>query len=172
MRETSIQKQQSRQVWSLVQQERGLVALAAMAIVGIGIATYLTIVHYAGAPLACSTTGLINCAQVTSSAYSVIPGTQIPITIPGMAWFLVNGILAAVGLASAWQQRAEPRRLRAIQAGWAGLGLLVVLYLVYVEIVLIGRICEWCTAVHLLTLATFLVTLGRLQGGQSEALTP
>jgi uncharacterized membrane protein len=165
MQEAGIQETQRLRVGDLLRQERGLVALAGMAIAGIAIAAYLTVVHYAGLPLVCSTTGLINCAQVTSSAYSVIPGTAVPITIPGMFWFLVSGGLAFIGLTRAWQMQPEPKRLRLLHAVWAGSGLLVVLYLVYVEIVLLGHICEWCTVVHLLILATFLVTLARLQEG-------
>src|SRR6185437_5059799 len=38
-----------------------------------------------------------------------------------------------------------------------------VLYLVYAEIVLLHTLCEWCTVVHLLTFATFLLALNRWQ---------
>jgi uncharacterized membrane protein len=150
-------------LWALARRERGLVALVVMAMLGIAIAAYLTTVHYAKVPLVCSTTGIINCAQVTSSAYSVVPGTQVPITIPGMAWFLVSGGLAIAALRRIWRGRPEPARLRPIHMLWAAAGLLFALYLLYVEIVLLHHICEWCTAVHLLILLTFLVTLGRLQ---------
>lgn len=145
----------------LLGHERGLAALAGMAIAGIMVSAYLTVVHYTALPLVCSTTGVINCAQVTSSGYSVVPGTAVPITIPGMFWFLVSGGLAGVGLARAWQRRSEPARLRLAQLVWAALGLAVVLYLVYVEIVILHKLCEWCTVVHLLTLLTFLVAINR-----------
>jgi uncharacterized membrane protein len=39
----------------------------------------------------------------------------------------------------------------------------VVLYLVFVEIVILQQICECCTVVHLLVLATFVLTLRRFQ---------
>jgi hypothetical protein len=38
-----------------------------------------------------------------------------------------------------------------------------VLYLVYAEIVLLHTLCEWCTVVHVLTFATFLLALQRWQ---------
>ncbi|HEX6122879.1 MAG TPA: vitamin K epoxide reductase family protein, partial [Ktedonobacterales bacterium] len=79
---------------ALVRLDYGLAALIGMAIVGIGISIYLTTVHYAGVAPICSTTGVIDCARVTSSQWSVVPGTQLPITIPGMLWFLVSGALA------------------------------------------------------------------------------
>jgi uncharacterized membrane protein len=140
-----------------------LVALLLIAVAGVAIGVYLTLEHYAKAPLVCSTSGLIDCAPVLSSPYSVIPGTQIPITIPGMAWFLVSGALAFIGLRAAACGVPEPPRLRVLQLVWSGAGLLFVLYLVYAEIVQLHRLCAWCTGVHLLTLATFLVALVRWQ---------
>lgn len=148
---------------ALLRRERGLTALIGMAVVGIGVAAYLTAVHYLDVPLACPANTLINCAQVTSSAYSVVPGTQIPITLPGMLWFIVSGGLAILALTRAADERPEPARLRLYHLLWGAAGLLFVLYLVYCEIVLLHRLCEWCTVVHLLTLATFLVALSRWQ---------
>ena len=151
------------ELWQVLGQERGPVALVGMAIAGIAVAAYLTAVHYTPLPLVCSTTGVIDCAQVTSSSYSVVPGTTVPITIPGMLWFLVSGGLAGVGLVRVWQRRPEPARLRLAQLVWAALGLAFVLYLVYVEIVLLHKLCEWCTVVHLLILVTLLVALNHAQ---------
>lgn len=153
------------QLGALLRRERGLTALVAMAVAGIGIAAYLTSVHYLDVPLACPANTLINCAQVTSSAYSVVPGTQIPITIPGLLWFIVSGGLAVVALVRAADERPEPERLRLYHLVWGAAGLLFVLYLVYCEIVLLHRLCEWCTVVHVLTLATFLIALSRWQQG-------
>jgi uncharacterized membrane protein len=140
-----------------------LAALVALALAGLAISVYLTTVHYAHAPLLCSAGGIVNCTQVTTSVYSVVPGTQIPITIPGMLWFLVSGSLAS----AAWRVQARSgvasARLVLAQIGWGAVGLVTVLYLVYIEIVRLHAICEWCTAVHALTLLTFLVALYRVQ---------
>jgi len=144
------------------------VALVVMAVAGIAIAAYLTTVHYAKVPLVCTTSSIINCARVTSSSYSVVPGTQLPITIPGMLWFLVSGALAVIALRSAWNGTDEPARLRLAQFLWSAAGLLFVLYLVYAEIVQLRNICEWCTVIHLLTLATFLICMLRLQRSGEE----
>jgi uncharacterized membrane protein len=111
----------------------------------------------------CSTTGVINCNKVTSSGNSVLFGSNIPITIPGMLWFVVSGGLALVALMAIWRNRREPARLRAAHLLWGILGMLFVLYLVYAEIVLLHTLCEWCTVVHLLTFATFLLALNRWQ---------
>jgi uncharacterized membrane protein len=125
-------------------------ALVVMAVAGVAIAVYLTITHLTTVPLVCTVGSVVNCGSVTHSAYSVIPGTSIPISVLGIAWFVVSGGLALTSL-------------RWVQLGWSGLGLLVVIYLVYVEIVVLHQICEWCTGVHLLVLASFVVALRRAQ---------
>jgi uncharacterized membrane protein len=133
------------------------VVLLALSVAGIGIAGYLTSVHYAGTPPACSLTGLVDCAAVTTSAYSVVPSSTVPITVPGFAWFLVSDALAVLG------RDPRSRGMRLAHLLWSAAGLAVVLYLVFVEIAVLHRICEWCSGVHLIVLATFLISIRRLQ---------
>jgi uncharacterized membrane protein len=140
----------------------GAWALAGLALVGLGISAYLTAVHYAGAGLVCSSGGIVNCAVVTSSSYSLVPGTTVPITVPGIIWFLVSGGMAVTALVRDRQGRAEPAWLRPAQAAWSALGLASCLYLVYAEVVVLHEICEWCTAIHVVVLITTVLTLARL----------
>jgi len=135
----------------------GALLLAALAVIGFGVAAYLTSVHYAGTPLVCSDKGTINCELVLSSAYSVIPGTSLPITVPGMAYFLVSLVLALAQL-----RRPRNYGLRQAHAAWAGLGLLTAFYLVFVELVELRTICLWCSSVHVVILLTLLLTIWRL----------
>ncbi len=137
--------------------EPGAWWLAGLSVVGLGIAAYLTSVHYAGVALACPSTGAINCEVVTTSAYSVVPGTQVPITVPGMAWFVLS-----LGLALAQLGQPERPGWRRLHAAWAGVGILTVFYLVYVELVRLHTVCLWCTGVHLVILATLITTVWRL----------
>lgn len=139
--------------------------ILACSLAGAGIAIYLTSVHYELAPLACSESGFVNCAHVLSSPYSVVPGTSIPISVPGLAWNLVMVALAIMGLRL---QTEQTDWLRRVQFAWSLAGLLTVLYLVYVEIVLLHTLCAWCTAMHVLILLMFLVTLARLTPSQAE----
>lgn len=125
-------------------------ALVAIAVAGIAISIYLTVTHLSAVPLLCTVGSVVNCASVTHSAYSVIPGTSIPISVLGILWFAVSGVLALT----------TSRFLHLI---WASLALLVVLYLVFVEIVILHQICEWCTVVHLLVVASFVIVLRQLQ---------
>ncbi len=131
-----------------IQRSKAQLFLFICSLAGVGIAIYLTSVHYENVPLVCSDNGLVNCARVLSSPYSVVPGTSIPITVPGLAWSLLSAALAWIALA---------------QFGWALVGMLTVLYLVYVEIVRLHTICAWCTAMHVLILLMFLVTIVQLQ---------
>jgi uncharacterized membrane protein len=149
---------------TLAREQPGLTALALMSLAGLGISIYLTIVHYTSrVALVCTTGGAVNCQKVTTSAYSVVPLTSIPVTIPGMIWFLALGVAAVIGL-RAWARGAdEPQWMRGALLLWTIAGLLFVVYLVYAEIVKVQNICEWCTAVHLLTLASFLIALTRWQ---------
>jgi len=58
--------------------------LVGAAVVGLGIATYLTTLHYAGVAPICTTNSFVNCGSVLKSSYSVVPGTSIPVTLPGL----------------------------------------------------------------------------------------
>jgi uncharacterized membrane protein len=163
----------SQSIWSVLRQNPLLSIIAAIGVVGLGISIYLTTIHYTHTAPVCSIGGIINCANVLKSPYSVIPGTGnattgIPITFPGGLWFVVSGGLAVVGLVSAYRGQPEPERLSLIQVVWAGGGLLFVFYLVFDEIVRLHNICEWCTAVHILTLITFMLAWYRFASPGSE----
>src|SRR5438132_5871733 len=148
-----------------IQRSKAQLFLLICSLVGVGIAIYLTSVHYENVPLVCSDNGLVNCARVLSSPYSVVPGTSLPITIPGLAWCGVMAALAVAGLYTGLQSRW----LRLAQFAWSLVGMLTVLYLVYVEIVRLHTICAWCTALHAIILCMFLITLARLQQPVLEA---
>jgi uncharacterized membrane protein len=113
---------------------------------GLAVSVYLTLLHYQGVVPGCPTTGPINCDAVLSSRYAVLAGTSVPTSALGILWFAVS---AALWIAD---------RRRAIYA-WSVTGLASVLALVFIEIVLVGAICLWCTAAHLLVLAQFLIAV-------------
>jgi uncharacterized membrane protein len=116
------------------------------AVAGIGVSIYLTVVHADAGALVCSTSGVVNCERVLSSAYGTILGTPVPTSAAGILWFAVSAALALA-------------RRRDLLLAWSALGLLTVLYLVYVEIDRVGVICVWCTAAHALVLVTLVAVL-------------
>jgi len=153
-----------------LRRERSALALLVFAVAGVGISAYLTTLHYADVAPVCTTGGIVDCTSVLQSSWSTVPGTSLPVAVPGLLWFAVSGTLALLSLRAAASGRAEPRGLRGLHAFWAVAGMVAVLCLVWAELVELRRICEWCTAVHLLVLASLLVTLVRLQpAGEVEA---
>jgi uncharacterized membrane protein len=139
---------------------RRLQLLALLAgLAGVGISIYLTVVHYSAIPLACPANVVINCERVLTSQYAVIGGSGVPISAAGIGWFAVSG-----GLAFALLRRPRPR-LAMTQLVWSVAGLVIGLYLVYVEIVQLGAVCVWCSAAHVLVLLIFLIALPRRQLG-------
>jgi uncharacterized membrane protein len=143
----------------------GQIVLLLLSVASIGIALYLTAVHYEHVPLVCSTHGFVDCSFVLSSPYSVVPGTTVPITVPGLAWGLVSGALAIAALRLSSSFSPALRNIHIAQFVWSLVGMLTVLYLVYVEIVNLHTICAWCTALHVTILIMFLITLVQLQQG-------
>lgn len=112
---------------------------------GLAVSGYLTVLHFAGTVPACPTTGPINCEAVLSSQYAVIAGTAVPTSAAGIIWFGVTVLL--------WR-----RPLGWLHLAWAGIGLVTVVYLLFVEIVRLGAVCLWCTAAHALVVAVVLIT--------------
>ena len=121
-------------------------AAIGISVAGVAISIYLTFLHYAGVEPACVTSGPVNCEAVLASPYAVIFGSSIPTSALGVAWFGASAVV--------W---ARPRGW--IQLAWSAVGLVAALYLVYIEIVLVGAICLWCTAAHVLVVALVLIAV-------------
>ncbi len=120
-----------------------------LAAIGVVIAGYLTLLHFdSSVPLYCSNTGVIDCAQVLTSAQSVVLG--LPVALYGLVWFIVAlWLLWGAGAVGGWKERAANI--------WTLIGAAVVVYLVYTELLVIGKICIWCTSVHIIVLAIFVL---------------
>jgi uncharacterized membrane protein len=122
-----------------------------LALAGLGVSVYLTISHFAKVPLACSDSGLVNCAKVTSSPQSYVFG--IPVAMLGLAFFV---FVAAIMSPWAWQAARREVHLLRIASMVVGIGM--VIYLVYAEFIIIGSICLYCTSVHVITFVLFVLT--------------
>lgn len=142
----------------------GQLSLFLLALVGVAISIYLTAVHYENVPLVCSTRGLFNCELVLSSQFSVVPGTTIPVSLPGLLWFLTFAVLSFLG----WRVWPQRRSVLILECILAVSGLLTILYLVYIEIVRLHTFCAWCTALHGTILTMLIITLVQLQQVQED----
>lgn len=122
-----------------------------LAVAGLAVSIYLTAAHFnSHVALACPATSTINCEKVTTSPQSYF--LHVPVAVLGLLFYL---LMVPVNLPRSWAQPS----LELPRLVLAGLGVLFVLWLVYSEIVTIGAICLWCTSVHIVTTADFLIVL-------------
>ena len=109
------------------------IALVLLTTAGLGVAGYLTYVHYAGISPVCTTGG--SCEKVQTSAYSQLLG--IPVALIGLLGY------AAI-LATLLARETETSRLIVTALTLTGFAFSV--YLTYREIYSIHAICEWCVS--------------------------
>lgn len=108
-------------------------AMVALAVVGLGIAAYLTYVHYSGAQVAC--TAGQSCVKVQTSQWSRLAG--VPVALIGLVGYLAI-------LASLLVPDREESRLATLGLALTGFGFSA--YLTYRELFSIHAICEWCVS--------------------------
>jgi uncharacterized membrane protein len=116
-------------------------ASAAVAVAGLGIAGYLTAVHYGGGEPVCGISH--GCATVQQSEYAELAG--VPVALLGLVGYA--GILLTL-LRDDETARAATALLSLVGAGFSG-------WLTYVEVSKLDAICIWCvgSAVCMLLLA-------------------
>jgi uncharacterized membrane protein len=133
--------------------ERALrIGIGAVASFGAALAAYLLYVRHTGGALACTTGG---CETVQSSRYSEVFG--IPVAALGLAGYLAI-------FAASWS-RSE--LMRAGQAAVALAALAFSGYLVFVQLHVIGAVCEWCLASDVVTTAVTALVLLRLRAAST-----
>jgi uncharacterized membrane protein len=130
-------------------------AIAILCVLGIGVAGYLTYVHYAGIKVLCIASG--GCETVQSSSYAKVVG--IPVALLGLIGYIT--ILASLAVPG------ENGRMLTCAVGV--LGCAFSLYLTYRELFTIKAICQWCVAsAVLMTLLAILSTVRMLRADYSS----
>ncbi len=104
-------------------------AIVAACLVGVGIAAYLTYVHYTHTAPICTSGG---CEKVQRSKYAELAG--VPVALLGLITYVV---LIAISL------------VRGVEAAFAGVlvafvGVAFSGYLLWAQLGPIGAICQWC----------------------------
>jgi uncharacterized membrane protein len=134
-----------------------------LTLAGLALSIYLTITHYTDqAALFCQQNSVVNCLKVTTSPESEIFG--IPVAVLGLVFFLPMTLLN-----SPWGWRSPLPLVRWLRLAGVAVGLVFVVYLVSAELVLIGSICEYCTGVHIVTIALFaVIVIGQYQMSHRE----
>jgi uncharacterized membrane protein len=125
-----------------------------LSVAGLGVSVYLTYVHYTEpTQLACPDTGVVNCTKVTTSPESMLFG-HIPVALAGAVFFLGMAVLC---LPAMW--RRSERVVTWTRMAGAVAGIVMVVWLIYVEAVRVHAICVWCTVVHVIAFALFVAVL-------------
>jgi uncharacterized membrane protein len=123
-------------------------AALALSVVGLGIAGYLTYVHYAGVSPVCEIAH--GCEKVQTSQWSKVAG--VPVALLGLLGYAA--ILGAVLVPG------EGALVAAAGAALVGAGFSA--YLTYREVFTIHAICIWCVASAVLMVALAAITTARL----------
>jgi uncharacterized membrane protein len=127
-----------------------------LCLVGLGIAGYLTYIHYAGLQALCLASG--GCEKVQSSNYAEFAG--LPVSLLGLVGYA--GILITVCVRGGFGRMASAC-LSLIGFGFSG-------YLTYLELFRINAICQWCVAsAVLMTLLAILTVIRLLSTPDGEA---
>ena len=120
----------------------GLLALA-----GVGIAIYLTVVHFADQPIACSSIG--DCELVNSSKYASLAG--VPVALLGAGAYASMFVL----IVGSWLRRSPEALMAAWGVALASFGFSM--YLTYIELRVLDAICVYCVGSASVATALFVL---------------
>ncbi|HEX5592060.1 MAG TPA: vitamin K epoxide reductase family protein [Solirubrobacterales bacterium] len=126
-------------------------AIAFVAALGIGVASYIAIAESGGGSPVCLA-GSTGCATVAKSSYSHVAGVNIAVFgIVGYALLLASAFFAN-----------DAARLGGFAVALGGFGYSV--FLTYIEFFKIEAVCQWCVASAVLMTILFLLNATRLIG--------
>jgi uncharacterized membrane protein len=108
------------------------ITMIVLTTIGLGVASYLTYVHYADINPVCTSS---SCLKVQTSVYSKLAG--VPVAVLGLI-----GYVAILG--SLLIPESETSRLATLMFTLAGFGFSA--YLTYRELFSIHAVCEWCAS--------------------------
>jgi uncharacterized membrane protein len=128
-----------------------------LALIGLGIASYLTYVHYAGIKSLCEIAH--GCEKVQSSEWSKLAGVPVALL----------GLLGYVGILAALLVPGEAGLIAAAAQAVVGFGFSA--YLTYREIWTIDAICIWCVGSAIVLTGLALVTTIRLVRAEPDGST-
>jgi uncharacterized membrane protein len=132
------------------------ISILVLSLIGIGIAGYLTYVHYEGLKVLCLSSG--GCETVQSSRYAKLDG--VPVAVLGLLGYI--GILGSLAI------RGEAGRIASFAIALTGFGFSM--YLTYRELFTIKAICQWCVSSAILMTALAMLTAVRVLREEPIAL--
>jgi uncharacterized membrane protein len=135
------------------------IIMLALTLIGLGLASYLTYVHYAGIKPAC--TAGESCTKVQTSVYSELAG--VPVALMGLIGY-------ALILTTLLAPQNENTRFATVAITLGGFGFSA--YLTYRELFSIHAICEWCVASAIILTILMGLAIWRFLLGDAAPDTP
>ena len=123
-------------------------ATLVLSVIGLADSAYQTYTHFSGTGLLGCSAGGDPCAQVQHSPEAYVFG--IPVAVLGVAFYAFM-----TAICSPWAWRSAAPVMGWVRLGAVTVGIGFVLYLIYAELIEIGRICPYCTSVHIITFGLF-----------------
>lgn len=130
------------------------ITLLVLTVIGIGLASYLTYVHYSGIKPLCGRNGG-TCEKVQTSRYSELAG--VPVALMGLIGYVA--ILGTLLL-----REDERSRFATVAITLGGFGFSC--YLTYREVFTLKEICEWCVSSAILMTILMCLSMWRFLRGE------
>jgi uncharacterized membrane protein len=164
MREVEVEADEDARLYSEGPARVLAALLGVLSLAGIGVAGYLTFVHWFDKPIACP--GFGTCAAVAQSDYAWIGG--VPVAFLGLL-----GYIALAAVSALWLRAGNRFDIWPLLAIWgiSVAGVAYSAYLTYVELFVIDAVCIWCvTSAAIMTVIFLAATGGLLTLGRDSDL--
>jgi uncharacterized membrane protein len=164
MREVEVEADEDARLYSEGPARILAALLGVLSLAGIGVAGYLTFVHWFDKPIACP--GFGTCAAVAQSDYAWIGG--VPVAFLGLL-----GYIALTAVCAFWLRAGNRFDIWPLLAIWgiSVAGVAYSAYLTYVELFVIDAVCVWCvTSATIMTVIFLAATGGLLTLGRDSDL--
>lgn len=128
------------------------IVMIVLSVVGLGLASYLTYVHYSGTQVLCTSDA---CELVQTSVYSKLAG--VPVALLGLIGYFF--VFVSLALPEREQTRLATLGLTTVGFGFSA-------YLTGRELFSLHQICEWCvSSASIMTILMLLSVYRFLTGG-------
>ena len=139
-------------LWRRIRSIHPAFVLAALDLIGLGIASYLSIEELQNKPLVCAKSGIFDCNAVATSSYSR-PFAGIPVAVYGVFLSLTLFVLAI-----AWW-RTNNYKLLLLHYGLSLVGVAFEGWFQFAQVFLVKKICIYCESYGISLVLRFLIAL-------------
>jgi uncharacterized membrane protein len=155
MREVEVEADEDARLYSEGPARLLAALLGVLSLAGIGVAGYLTYVHWFDKSIVCA--GFSSCAEVAQSEYARIG--EVPVALLGLL-----GYVALAAVSAFWLRVGNRFDVWPLLAIWgmSVAGVAYSAYLTYVELFVIDAVCIWCVASAVIMTVIFLAATGGL----------